>query len=304
VSGWRAVARVLRSPARAARTLVDDLMTTVLPADYRCCGGPLGSAGMVPVCEACVGRVTPNLKPGCGRCGEFLDFANEIEEMRSAGMLPEGFLCRECRLAAPDFERAVAYGNYDTEMRALIGLLKFHRVSGVARLLGARLGEALLGLESIAAKELKVIAVPLFPLRERQRGYNQSRLLADEALPWLRRERPEWTLTADHGALIRRRSTESSFLLSHRGRRQNLKGAFKVCGDVAGREILLIDDILTSGATARECARVLTRAGAARVWVATVARAQKRTGAPAREDPGESVAAWDLPAHVEAATLG
>jgi phosphoribosylpyrophosphate synthetase len=67
-----------------------------------------------------------------------------------------------------------------------------------------------------------------------------------------------------------------------------------VIGDVRGREVLLIDDIYTSGATARECARVLKRAGATKVWVATLARAQKQEFSGVRHDPEEQVAAWDM----------
>ena len=235
---------------------------------------------------------------GCGRCGEALNLDLDLGDVRFAGMLAEGFLCRECRLAAPEFARAVAFASYDEEMRGLIGLLKFERVRNVARLLGRRMAEAVLQLESVAAKELVVIAVPLFKARERQRGYNQSVLLADEALGWLRKMRPEWKLVAAHKTLVRVKSTESSFVLSRKGRRRNLAGAFKVTGDVRGREVLLIDDILTSGATARECARVLMRAGATKVWVATLARAQKRFVTRQYEelhrDPGELVARWDL----------
>jgi ComF family protein len=156
------------------------------------------------------------------------------------------------------------------------------------------MAEAVLKLEDVAARDLIVVAVPLFKERERQRGYNQSVLLADEALRRLRTLRPKWKLTAAHSALERRRSTESSFVLSRKGRRRNLSGAFHVTGDVRGREVLLIDDILTSGATARECARVLMRAGAANVWVATLARAQKQFVRRQHENPAELVATWDL----------
>jgi ComF family protein len=217
-----------------------------------------------------------------------------MEDVRFAGMLAEGILCRECRMAAPEFARAVAYGSYDGELRELVHLLKYERVHGVAKLLAPKLGEAVLELEGVAAPELMVVAVPLFPARERQRGYNQSVLLADEALRWLRRARPDWRLVAAHGAMERRRSTESSFVLSRTGRRRNLRGAFKVLGDVDGREVLLVDDIYTSGATARECARVLMAAGAAKVWVATLARAQKRHVSRQHEDAGELVASWDM----------
>jgi ComF family protein len=295
VSGWRAVVRVLRSPAAM---LLDDVVTTVFPADCRCCEGPLLRAGDVPVCDACVGHVERETLPQCRRCGEALDMsANsdlDMEDVRFAGMLPEGLLCRECRLAAPEFARAVAYSSYDGELRDLIRLLKFERVKGVAKLLAPKLGETILSLEGEAAQELTVIAVPLFAARVKQRGYNQSVLLADEALLWLKRERPDWKLTAAHSAMERRRSTESSFVLSRAGRRRNLRGAFKVTGDIAGREILLIDDILTSGATARECARVLMRTGAVKVWVATLARAQKGFVRRQHVDATEFVATWDL----------
>jgi ComF family protein len=197
-------------------------------------------------------------------------------------------------MAEPPFARAVAYAAYEGELRELVHLLKYERVRGVARLLGGKLGEAVQQLEGIAARELMVVAVPLFAARERQRGYNQSVLLADEALRWLRRSRPDWRLSAAHGAMERRRSTESSFVLSRVGRRRNMRGAFRVLGDVAGREVLLVDDIFTSGATARECARVLMAAGAAKVWVATLARAQRRTVQRQHEDAGELVANWDM----------
>jgi ComF family protein len=188
----------------------------------------------------------------------------------------EGLLCAGCRMVPPDFVRAVAYGVYEEELRELVHLLKYERVRAVAKPLGSKLAAAMRMLEGLAARELVVVAVPLYPAKERQRGYNQALLLAEAALAELKKSDPEWRLRLDRDCLRRVRDTESQFGLDPKQRRANLRGAFEVAKDapIVGHEVLLVDDIYTSGATARECARVLRRAGALKVWVATATRAQ------------------------------
>ncbi len=138
------------------------------------------------------------------------------------------------------------------------------------------LAQSIMMLRGSAADDLLVVAVPLFPTKQRERGYNQAVLLADAALAELKKTIPQWKLQAAHTMLRRKRDTESQFSLTWKGRRRNLKGAFAVDGkaSIIGREILLIDDIYTTGTTARECSKALLRAGAAKVWVATLSRAQ------------------------------
>jgi len=121
------------------------------------------------------------------------------------------------------------------------------------------------------------VPVPLHSHKQSLRGFNQAEVIAQAALKQLGSGAlgERFVLCAQN--LVRVRETGSQIGLSRHQRRQNLRGAFAVRNptQIAGRNILLVDDVYTTGATASECARVLRRAGAARVWVATVARTLK-----------------------------
>jgi ComF family protein len=162
-------------------------------------------------------------------------------------------------------------------MREAIHALKYDRLHRAARELGRMLAAAIAGLAGEAPQELLVIPVPLHRSKLTQRGFNQARSLAAEALRFLRKSHPEWRLTLAGSTLMRLRATKSQSELTPRQRRLNVRGAFSVSDptQVSGRDVLLIDDILTTGATARAAAKALIDAGAASVWVATLARAQR-----------------------------
>jgi len=214
----------------------------------------------------------------CGICGEGCPLPvglNSDLDRTSAR-------CRICRLAPPPFERAVAYGSYDGPLRDLVHLLKFDLVRPAVPVLGRMLADSITSLcGSLPAGVILVVPVPLHRRKQAQRGFNQAGTIARAALKQLsHRDRSQNRFELCERALVRRRDTSSQIGLTRHQRRQNLRGAFAV-GDatlIAKRDILLVDDVYTTGTTASECARVLRRAGAARVWVATVARTLKLYG--------------------------
>ncbi len=205
----------------------------------------------------------------CARCGDSLD--------RAEGPDPGASLCRVCRLAPPPFVRAVAFGLYEGRMKEAIHAFKYARLYPAAPELGRMLAEAIDRLSGDAPGEMLVVPVPLHRSKLKARGFNQAFALAQYAVGFLVARHPEWRLTLAATALKRKRATPSQAGLSPRERRLNVRDAFAVsdAGAVADKHILLIDDILTTGATARAAAQALLDAGAASVRVATLARAQR-----------------------------
>jgi ComF family protein len=190
-----------------------------------------------------------------------------------------------CRRARRPFARAAAYGSYEGTLRELIHLLKYNGVRPAANVLGGMLAEALAALETaferltFEQEPILLVPVPLYKSKRRQRGFNQAELIARAALKsYLERTPLQFVrLHFVPDLLLRTRDTASQIGLSTHQRRANLRRAFAVARatEVTGRDVILVDDVYTTGATAMECAHVLRRAGASKVWVATVARTMK-----------------------------
>ena len=251
-----------------ADRLAQSLFSVLFPSDCRICSQPLLNISRLPVCEECLAGIFPIRCEVCSICGEGVvsSYAEPDEDGRLS--------CPVCRRLRRPFVRAVAYGSYDDALRELVHLLKYNGVRPAAAVLGRMLAEAIATLQpSFAQTPVLLVPVPLYRGKRHQRGFNQAELIARDALKALKGSPLE--LRTD--ILVRLRDTHSQIGLTSHQRRENLRGAFAVtrADEVTAREILLVDDVYTTGTTVTECAQVLRRAGAARVWVATVARTLK-----------------------------
>jgi ComF family protein len=257
----------IRINRRWPRQIAESLFTVLFPSDCRICGTPLVRISRLPVCQVCLDALCPISGGVCSVCGELL-----FSPYAVAG----GSRCGLCRRVEPPFVRAAAYGSYESGLRELIHLLKFSGVRPAADVLGRMLAEAIAMLEpEFSADSVAVVPVPLYRTKLHQRGFNQAELIARAAMKTMKQPGNRLCLCA--GVLVRKRETASQIGLTSHQRRENLRGAFGVAQPeaVKGREVLVVDDVYTTGATVSECARVLRRAGATKVWVATVARTLK-----------------------------
>ncbi|HET9183838.1 MAG TPA: ComF family protein [Candidatus Angelobacter sp.] len=244
------------------------MFCVLFPADCRICHFPLTNISTLPVCQQCLDQIAPLDGVLCTVCGEKLS--------SSPGRIDNDALCGICHRTAPAFRRAISYGAYAGVLRELVHLLKYHQVRPAAALLGDLLSQALAGAE--LPGNLVVIPVPLWTGKRRSRGFNQAEEIARA---FIRRFRRSGTAASriqlDTTSLVRQRDTASQTGLTRHQRRANVRGAFAVVRPhtIQGRSILLVDDVMTTGTTAGECARILLRAGVKEVFVATVARATK-----------------------------
>jgi ComF family protein len=277
--------------SKAMMHVAESLFTTFFPADCRICHNPLSNISRLPVCAECLATIGPITGTLCSVCGERIlsPFV-----LMGVGSAPR---CGVCRQVAPKYERAMAYGSYEGALRELIHLLKYDGVRPASGILGQVLAPMIASLEAeFSEARVLVIPVPLHVSKRKQREFNQAELIASAAIKHLRSARFE--LRTD--ILERRRETLSQIGLSSHQRRENLRGAFNVTRPdvLKGREVVLVDDVLTTGTTASECARVLGRAGALKVRVATVARTLKYEVQPVRSRFGEDAT---IPAKMAAA---
>lgn len=234
------------------------VLNFIYPPRCAVCGAgmPLDTARRV--CAPCLGALEPLAGMLCVVCGTPLGVGDEDER------------CRRCCLAPPAFDSARAITRYraGAEGSNTVGSLLRRHKYGLDQSLGRALAEYLDAAPALVAEGYDVvIPVPLHRARLRWRGFNQAALLGAALARRL-------GCPLDVATLARVRPTPPQTARDHAGRARNVRRAFKVRrpARVAGRRVLLVDDVMTTGATANECARVLRAAGARRIDVLTLAR--------------------------------
>ncbi len=229
----------------------------LFPARCNGCDSDLNGAPNPWFCACCWADVGMDDGVVCDCCGIAIPAA-------PAGGVP-GWRCGECVASPPAFAMARVMGRYDGHLGTALRLLKYQGRTGIAPALVAALKPDRLPPELLAVDW--VVPVPLHPARLRSRGFNQSARLARALADRIGRP-----LLVD--GLTRVGRPTSQVGLSRSQRIRNVRGAFAVtdAGHIADKRILLVDDVMTTGATAQACARVLKRSGARRVVVWAVAR--------------------------------
>ncbi len=243
------------------------LTSVLFPAPCRICGQILLNATRIPICDDCLGSFEKIAAPMCHCCGR--PFASAVS---ADAKQP---LCRLCRGNFFAFDRARSFAIYNDALFEAIMLMKYEEVTSLGHWFAGRLAEVI--RETAAEWQADaVVPVPLHRARQRERGHNQAELIA----------RP---LAKEIGAeiksrcLVRTKPRPDRLLLSRSERWKVVRGAYatRPGQKVDNLRILLVDDVMTTGATLDACARALKKAGAAEVLGLTVARLVPGWSAPA-----------------------
>lgn len=182
--------------------------------------------------------------------------------------LDEHGVCAACRSGLRGFDAAASFGFYEGRLRTLIHLFKYAGMKPLAKPLGLYMERAV----AVDSRFDMVVPVPLHWRKKWKRGFNQAELLARQMT-----ERRGIPLVK---ALRRVHASDAQAGLSKTARRRNVQGAFQIRPglSLAGQRVLLVDDVMTTGATASACAMALKRAGARHVMLLTLARADRKWG--------------------------
>lgn len=257
------------------KSALDGLASVLFAAPCRICGEILANASRIPICETCLVGFERIVDPMCLCCGRPFDSPIAAHSVQP--------LCRLCRVNFYAFDRARSFATYDETLAEAIVLLKYEEVTRLGYWFADRLAEVL--RQTVGDWQADVVVpVPLHVERQRERGYNQAELIARPLAKKL-------SLDLDSRLLIRAKPRPARLVLSRTEHWKSVRGAYAIR---EGRKadslrVLLVDDVLTTGATLDSCARALKKAGAQVILGLTIARvrswASAAVGARRRDEP-------------------
>lgn len=234
-------------------------ISVLFPAPCRLCGELLDTGSRIPLCRSCVESFRPLAGPCCARCGR--PFVSAVVLDREGAPL-----CHVCQRGLYDFDFARSYTAYTETVAGAIILLKYQEVTPLAGWFASTLRKTFEASGETCQADV-IVPVPAHAQRLRERGYNQAELIARPlarflGLPW-------------RSYLLRTRPRPDRLRLTVRERWRSVRGAYTIRQGlrVDNLRVLLVDDVLTTGATLDACSRALRQAGAAKVVALTVARA-------------------------------
>lgn len=248
----------------AAEKALCGLFNVVFPDECRVCGETLREISRIPVCSRCLREPAPiRAEFFCIACRT--PFLNRFP-------LDESGRCALCRGGHTGFDEAYSYGSYEGALRKLIHVFKYEGVQPLKRPFGDFLARALPRDRQFDL----IVPMPLHWRKRWQRRFNQAELLAQEI-------GRRWNVPV-RNVVRRKRATLHQAGLTHAKRRANVRGAFEGKSKLKGLRVLLVDDVMTTGASASACARALKRAGAAHVTLVALARTDRRSNLNYREE--------------------
>lgn len=238
----------------------EGLLNFVFPLDCKICEKPIRESKGYSICEDCFKTIELIERPYCVKCGKPLiptDFFKQNREI----------LCLDCKRKKYSFEFSRSTGVYDKVLKKCIHLFKYYGERKLAKPLGKLMVDSLVKNNEFKKKIDLIIPVPLHRNDLKKRGFNQSVLLGKVTGDY-------FSIPVRENVLVKKRSTPFQVNLSKKERKINILGAFSVekPEEIKGKNILILDDVFTTGATVEECTKELMKARAKNIFVLTLAR--------------------------------
>ena len=238
----------------------EGLLNFVFPLDCKICEKPIRESKGYSICEDCFKTIELIERPYCVKCGKPLIPTDAFKQNREV-------LCLDCKIKKYSFEFSRSMGVYDKVLKKCIHLFKYYGEKKLAKPLGKLMVDCLLKNNEFENKFDLIIPVPLHKNDLKKRGFNQSVLLGKVVGNY-------FSIPVGESTLVKKKLTPFQINLSKKERGKNILGAFSVekPEEIKGKNILILDDVFTTGATVEECAKELMKARAKNIFVLTLAR--------------------------------